>query len=143
MPEKKERRIEDEYGREAIQRQLGDSPQNGRQREVMDMDIEDIERELAATGLAPGPESDQPSLEEEIEAKIEMTEQALDKNLRRRAEHAGITTPAGAQQEKKRRSMGVKLPRVSLLQGLVRNVGKPTGAFTAYDCSDRSNIVES
>ncbi len=37
-------------------------------------------------------------------------------------------------------SMG-KLPPITLVLGLVRMLGGPVEAFTAYDCSNRSNIV--
>jgi hypothetical protein len=52
----------------------------------MDMDIEDIERELAALGLTPSLESDRPVSEEEVCMEIEKTAQTMDENLRRRAD---------------------------------------------------------
>ncbi len=104
--------------------------------------IEDIEKELASSGWTPGPDSDQPILEKEIQAEIERTAQALDGNLRRRAELAGVAMLPDAPQER-RRSMGTKPPCVLLLLGLVQNMGRPAEAFTAYDCSTTSNIQES
>jgi hypothetical protein len=53
------------------------------QQEMIDMDIEDIERERTASGWTPRPGSDRPISEEEIQANIKRTAQSMDKNLRK------------------------------------------------------------
>jgi hypothetical protein len=44
---------------------------------------------------------------------------------------------------KKKRLAGSKLPWMLLLLGVAGLGGEPAQAFTAYDCSNRSNIVKS
>ncbi len=45
--------------------------------------------------------------------------------------------------QERRRSMDTKPPCVLLLLGLVQNMGRSAEAFTAYDCSTKSNTLES
>jgi hypothetical protein len=55
----------------------------------------------------------------ELQAEIENAEQALEKKLRRRPEHAGITASCSAPRERRRKLPGVKLPWTLLLLGII------------------------
>jgi hypothetical protein len=106
--------------RERIRRELGDSLRACRRKEIMEMD----------TG--------------EMEEEIRRTEEAIDDNLRRRAEWAGIAVEQDVIPSRKRvKPIGNKLPWMLLFLGVAGMGSGPVEAFTAYDCSNRSNIVES
>jgi hypothetical protein len=50
----------------------------------MNMNLEDMEKELAASGWKPKLEDNQPILEEELLAEIEETACTMDANLKKR-----------------------------------------------------------
>jgi hypothetical protein len=114
---------EDTMGDESewIREQLGNSPRTRRRQEIMDMDVDEMEKE------------------------IKRTEEAIKDNLRRRAEQAGITVAAGdsASSRKRTRLVGNKLPWMLMILGVIGLNSIPVQTFTAYDCSNRSNIGES
>jgi hypothetical protein len=62
-----------------------------------------MERELAASGWTLGAGNNTDLTKEEMQGEIEKAEEALDDNLRRRAEQAGITILQGAPPGKKKR----------------------------------------
>ncbi len=68
--------------------------------------------------------------EKDMQAEIERTEVAMNERVK----------PATRRGQEL--SMG-KLPPITLVLGLVGMLGGPVEAFTAYDCSNRSNIVYS
>jgi hypothetical protein len=47
---------ESEHRKEEIKRELGDIPRAPRWREILDIDVEDMEKELMASGWKPRPE---------------------------------------------------------------------------------------
>ncbi len=82
---------------------------------------------------------------DEIEKEIKRTEEVKDTNLQTRAERAGVIVAVGygVPSGKTARPMGSKLPWTLMVLGIVGLSSGPAEAFTAYDCSNRSNIVES
>ncbi len=66
------------------------------------MDVEEMERELAASEWTPGAGNNKDLTKEEMQGEIEKAEEALDDNLRRRAEQAGITVSQGAPKGRRR-----------------------------------------
>jgi hypothetical protein len=79
--------VKENGGRGASDRGIARIPretfEGERQREIMNMSLEDMEKELAAFGWKPKPKDDLPVSEEELLVGIEETACTLDANLSR------------------------------------------------------------
>jgi hypothetical protein len=133
---------EGEEQRDILREHLGELSRVSRREEIMNMSLEDKEKELAKPGRKPKPEYDLPITEEELLAGIEATARAVDTNLRRRVERVGATPSQVVKEAKKKKVSLLKEALALLLLGLTGYVGHLADAVPAYNCN-RSNIVES
>jgi hypothetical protein len=85
----------------------------------MDISLEDIEKELTASGWQPKPEDDLPVSEEELLAKIKETACAMDANVKRRVECTGTTPSQAVREVRKKKIMMPKGAMALLLLGLM------------------------
>jgi hypothetical protein len=67
----------------------------------------------------------------------------MNANLRRRVECRGALPSQMVKEAMKKKAALPRRALALLLLGLVGPMGHSTDAFTAYDCTNRSNIVES
>jgi hypothetical protein len=104
--------------------------------------VENIEKELAKSGWDPMPEYFDSIAIEELLAGTEDASQATDADLRKRIERRG-TTPSQVVKKARRKKTGIPGGVATLLMmGLVSLLGHLASTFRAYDCTNRSNIVE-
>jgi hypothetical protein len=97
-----ERIAEGEEQSQILREHLGESPRASRREEMMNMSLEDMEKELAESGWKPKPEDDLSVTEEELPAGIEEIERAVDANLKRSVESTGatpVTSSEGSHEE--------------------------------------------
>jgi hypothetical protein len=75
-------------------------------------------------------------------AGIEDTSQAMDASLRKRIERRG-TTPSQVVEKARRKKTGIPgVAATLLMMGLASLLEHLASTFRAYDCTNRSNIVE-
>ncbi len=122
-----ERIAEGEEQSQILREHLGESPRASRREEMMNMRLEDMEKELAESGWKPKPEDDLPVTEEELLAGIEEIERAVDANLKRSVECTGATPVTGTvvKEAKKKKAA---LPKGGLNPAAV-GVSGPYGAL--------------
>jgi hypothetical protein len=97
------------------------------------------DRVCEALGDDPGGQTKRRREIEEIKAEIKRTEEIVAGNLLQRVERPRSAVTA---ERRPKASLG-RLPWMLLLLGVICGRCGSTEGFTAYDCSNRSNIVES
>jgi hypothetical protein len=121
--------VEECYRRRAWRAGLGDTLPLGRP--MTEEELEDLQWQLGDFGPAGeygsrGKKRRKEPIDmtiEEMEAEIEETNEAIRK--------------------RRRKNLGLMLKPLWMLTVIACLVGEPVAAFTAYDCSNRSNVVES
>jgi hypothetical protein len=121
--------VEECYQRRAWRAGLGDTLPVGRP--MTEEELEDLQWQLGDFGPpggygSRGRKRHQDPIDmtiEEMEAELEETNEAIRK--------------------RRRTSLGLMLKPLWMLTIIACLVGEPVAAFTAYDCSDRGNVVES
>jgi hypothetical protein len=100
-------------------------------RPMTEEEIEDLQWQLGDFGPAGGYGSRGRKRRKE---PIEMTIEEMEAEIQETNETI---------RKRRRRSLGLRLKPLWMLMTIACLVGNPVAAFTAYDCSNRSNVVES